>query len=255
MIEWWQIGLLFVTGVIAGFVDSIAGGGGLLTLPVFLAICPDPKIAMGTNKLQASFGSTSAAFHFARAGVLDARECSRACLLAFIGSLAGSTLVQLIDSHRLKQFVPILLLAVAIFVALRPQLGEKDIHPRMSRLKFDLIFAFGIGFYDGLIGPGVGTFWALAFMLGLGFNLTRATANAKALNCASNVAALAVFLIAKKVWFIAGFAMGIGQWLGARLGSRMVITRGTKFIRPIFLTMVILVTLKVTWDMWLKPGK
>ena len=253
MIEWWQIGLLFATGLVAGFVDTLAGGGALLTLPVLLNYCPDPKIALGTNKLQASFGSSSATIHFARAGALSARDCLRACLLAFLGSLAGSFLVQQIDSQRLKQVVPFLLLAVAVFVWLRPQLGEKDIHPRMSRIKFDFIFALGIGFYDGLFGPGTGTFLALAFMLGLGFNMAKATANAKALNCASNLAALLCFLAAKKVWFVAGIAMGCGQSLGARLASRMVLTRGTKFIRPVFLTMVVLITLKVIWDTWLKP--
>ena len=148
-----------------------------------------------------------------------------------------------------------LLLAVAVFVWLRPQLGELDIHPRVTRIKFDFIFALGLGFYDGLLGPGTGTFLALAFMLGLGYNLAKATAHAKALNCASNLASLAVFLCARKVWFLAGAAMGCGQWLGARLGSRMVLTRGTKFIRPVFLTMVVLLTLKMIWDMWLKAGQ
>ena len=90
-------------------------------------------------------------------------------------------------------------------------------------------------------------------MLGLGFNLVKATANAKALNCASNLAALLAFLLAQRVWFAAGIAMGCGQWLGARLGSHLVLARGTKFIRPIFLTMVLLITLKVIWDTWLKP--
>jgi uncharacterized membrane protein YfcA len=253
MMAWWQIGLLFATGLVAGFVDTLAGGGGLLTLPVLLNLCPDPKFALGTNKLQAAFGSTSATVHFARAGALSARDCLRACLLTFLGALAGSILVQQLDSHRLKQIVPLLLLAVAVFVWLRPQLGEKDIHPRVSRVKFDFVFALGIGFYDGLLGPGTGTFLALAFMLGLGFNLAKATANAKALNCASNLASLLVFLLVQKVWFAAGIAMGCGQWLGARLGSRMVLTRGTKFIRPVFLTMVVLLTLKMIWDVWLKP--
>jgi uncharacterized membrane protein YfcA len=133
-------------------------------------------------------------------------------------------------------------------------LGEKDIHPRLSRVKFDFIFAFGIGMYDGFLGPGTGTFLALAFMLGLGFNLARATANSKALNWASNIASLLLFLLAQKVWFVAGFIMGAGQWLGARVGSRMVITRGTKFIRPIFLTMVLLLTIKMIYDNYFKPA-
>ncbi len=255
MIEWWQMGLLFVTGLVAGFVDSIAGGGGLLTVPVLLTVCPNPLVALGTNKLQATFGSTSATFHFARAGALSPRECWRACLLAFLGSLVGTLLVQQFDSHLLKQVIPLLLFSVAIFVWCQPRLGEKDIHPRISRIKFDFICAFGIGVYDGFLGPGTGTFLALAFMLGLGFNLTKATANTKALNWASNVASLIVFLIAQKVWFAAGITMGCGQWIGARLGSRMVIRRGAKFIRPIFLTMVALITFKMIFDAWIRPVK
>jgi hypothetical protein len=151
--------------------------------------------------------------------------------------------------------VPFLLFAVAMFVWLRPQLGEQDIQPRLSPVKFDFICAFGIGVYDGFLGPGTGTFLALAFMLGLGFNLARATANAKALNWASNIASLLLFLIAKKVWFAAGLIMGAGQWLGARAASKMVVARGTKFIRPIFLTMVVLITLKLIYDSYLKPGR
>ena len=254
MIEWWQVGLLFLTGLAAGFVDTIAGGGGLLTLPTLLSICPDPMLALGTNKLQSSFGSTSATFHFARAGKLDYREVRRACLLAFLGALVGTLLVQQFDSHLLKRIVPVLLFAVAMFVWLRPQLGAQDIHPRLSRIKFDFIFAFGIGVYDGFLGPGTGTFLALAFMLGLGFNLARATANTKALNCASNLASLLLFLLAQKIWFAAGLIMGAGQWLGARAGSKMVVTRGTQFIRPVFLTMVLLITLKMIYDNYFKPA-
>jgi uncharacterized membrane protein YfcA len=254
MIEWWQVALLFLTGLTAGFVDTIAGGGGLLTLPVLLNFCPDPKLALGTNKLQSTFGSTSATFHFARAGTLSYREIRRAWLLAFLGSLAGTFLVQQLDPHFLKRIVPVLLLAVAVYIWLKPQLGEKDIHPRISRTKFDFIFAFGIGFYDGFLGPGTGTFLALAFMLGLGFNFSKATANSKALNWASNLASLILFLLARKVWFAAGLVMGAGQWLGARAGSRMVITRGTKFIRPVFLTMVVLITLKMIYDNYFKAA-
>jgi uncharacterized membrane protein YfcA len=254
-IAWWQAALLLATGLVAGFVDTLAGGGGLLTLPILLSICPDPKIALGTNKLQSTFGSSSATFHFARAGALSLQECRRACLLAFLGSLIGTLLVQQFDSHRLKQIVPLLLFVVAMFVWFRPQLGDRDIHPRLSRIKFDFIFAFGIGLYDGFLGPGTGTFLALAFMLGLGFNLAKATANTKALNWASNVASLIVFLLVQKVWFAGGLTMGAGQWLGARLGSHMVMTRGTKFIRPVFLTMVTLITLKMIYDTWMMPGR
>ncbi|HEY4417081.1 MAG TPA: TSUP family transporter [Verrucomicrobiae bacterium] len=253
MIEWWQVACLFATGLIAGFVDSIAGGGGLITLPVLMSMHIDPRVALGTNKLQATFGSGSATVHYARAGAVKISECRRAALLAFLGAASGSLLVQYIDANTLKRLIPVLLILVAIYLWLKPQLGEKDIHPRMSRTRFDFLFGFGIGFYDGFLGPGTGTFLTMAFMLGLGFNLTKATASTKVLNFATNIASLTIFLIARKVWFAAGLAMGLGQFLGARIGSKMVMRGGTKFIRPIFLSVVIILMLKMIYDSYLKP--
>jgi uncharacterized membrane protein YfcA len=186
---------------------------------------------------------------------LSYREVWRSCLLAFVGALTGAFLIQRFNPDLLRHIMPVILLCVAVLVWLRPEIGEADIHPRMSRLKFDLVFAFGIGLYDGFLGPGTGTFLALAFTLGLGFNLARATANSKPLNCASNAASLILFLIAGKVWFAAGLTMGVGQWLGARAGSRMVVARGTRFVRPIFLTMVVLITLKLVYDVYLRPHR
>jgi uncharacterized membrane protein YfcA len=253
MIEWWQVALLFATGLVAGFVDSIAGGGGLITLPVFLSLNMDTHLALGTNKLQATFGSGSAAIHYARAGAVNLKECRRAAFLAFLGAASGSLLVQQLDPNFLKRFIPILLIMVAIYIWLKPKLGEQDIHPRMTRRRFDFIFGFGIGFYDGFLGPGTGTFLTMAYMLGLGFNLTKATAYTKVLNFATNLASLTVFLIARKVWFAAGLTMGLGQFLGARVGSKMVLRGGTKFIRPVFLSAVILIMLKLIYDGYLKP--
>jgi uncharacterized protein len=251
MIEWWQAALLLATGLIAGFVDSIAGGGGLITLPVLMNLGIDPRLALGTNKLQATFGSGSATVHYARAGAVKLSECRRGSLLAFLGGATGSLLVQQLDPNLLKRLIPILLIAVAIYIWLRPQLGEKDIHPRMKQPLFDVLFGFGIGFYDGFFGPGTGTFFTLAFMLGLGFNLTKATASSKVMNFATNVASLLIFLIAKKVWFAAGLVMGLGQWLGARAGSKMVMRHGTKIIRPLFLSAVIVITLKMVYSTWI----
>jgi uncharacterized membrane protein YfcA len=253
MIEWWQVALLFATGLCAGFVDSIAGGGGLITLPVLLSLGIDTKVALGTNKLQATFGSGSAAIHYARAGAVNFAENRRGCVCAFIGAAAGSLLVQQLDQLFLKRLIPFLLIAVAVYIWFKPQLGAKDVHPRMTRTAFDFLFGFGIGFYDGFFGPGTGTFFTMAFMLGLGLNLTKATAASKVMNFATNIASLLVFLIAKKIWFIAGFIMGLGQWFGARAGSKMVLRRGTQFIRPVFLSAVILVTLKMIYDAYLKP--
>jgi uncharacterized membrane protein YfcA len=252
MVELWQWPLLFVTGVAAGFVDAIAGGGGLITLPVLLSFGFDPKLALGTNKLQATFGSGSAAWHYARAGTVNWRDCGRGFALTFLGSALGTLAVQQLDPLLLRRAIPVLLVVVAIYSLLRPQLGEKDVRPRMTRSTFDLTFGLLLGFYDGFFGPGTGTFWAVAFVLVLGFNLTRATGYTKVMNFGSNLASLLFFLCAGHVLLIAGLVMGLGQLLGARLGSRMVIKHGTQFIRPVFITMVLVITAKLLYDAYFK---
>src|SRR6266498_453535 len=184
MIEPWQLPLLFATGLAAGFVDSIAGGGGLIALPVLLSCGLEPRHALGTSKLQSTFGSGSAAWHYARAGTVDLKDCKRGFLLSMLGAALGALAVQQLDPSFLKRAIPILLIAVALYSLLRPELGAADLHPRMGRL---------------------------------GFNLTRATGYTKVMNFGSNLSALAFFLMAGQVVFPAGLAMGVGQLLGARL--------------------------------------
>jgi uncharacterized membrane protein YfcA len=252
MIAPWRLALLFGTGLLAGFVDSVAGGGGLITLPVLLSQGLDLQHALGTNKLQATFGSGSASWHYTRAGTVDLKDCIRGFMLTLAGAACGTLSVQHMDQSLLRRAIPILLMAVAIYAVLKPSIGEQDLHPRMSRLWFDIIFGLGIGFYDGFLGPGTGTFWAMAFMLGLGFNLTRATGYTKIMNFASNLCSLAFFLPRGSVLFAAGLTMGAGQLLGARIGASMVITRGTRFIRPIFLAVVFALILKLLYDSYWK---
>ncbi|HWX19814.1 MAG TPA: TSUP family transporter [Candidatus Binatia bacterium] len=249
-----RLTLLFATGVVAGFVDSIAGGGGLITLPVLLSLGLSPQHALGTNKLQATFGSGSAAWHYSGAKAVDLRDCTRGFFFSVAGAALGTLAVQHVDPGFLRRAIPLLLIAIAVYMLVKPQLGAEDIHPRMNRRTFDVLFGLLIGFYDGFFGPGTGTFWTMAFLLGLGFNLTRATGYTKVMNFASNLSSLAFFLCAHKVEFSAGFAMGIGQLLGARIGARMVLVRGTKFIRPVFLAAVLALTLKLLYDACRNPN-
>ena len=173
MADWWQLGLVLATGLVAGFVDSIAGGGGLITLPVLLSLGIDPKLALGTNKLQATFGSGSATVHYARAGAVNLVEWRRDCVFAFVGAVCGSLLVQQLDPNLLKRIIPVLLVVVAIYIWRRPQLGEKDLHPRMTRQSFDVLFGLGIGFYDGFMGPGTGTFFTMALNCPVQYQVNR----------------------------------------------------------------------------------
>ena len=248
MFKLWHQPLLFLTGLVAGFVDSVAGGGGLITLPVLLSFGLDPQQALGTNKLQASFGSASATWHYVHAGTVSLKDCTRSFLLTLAGAALGALAVQQLDPSFLKRAIPVLLIGVAIYTLLKPSLGAEDLHPRMARGVFDLTFGLLLGFYDGFFGPGTGTFWTMACMLGLGFNMTRATGYAKVMNFASNISSLVFFLAGGNVCFAGGWAMGIGQLLGARIGARMVIARGTKFIRPVFICVVLALTLKLLYD-------
>jgi len=252
VIELWQLPLLFLASLAAGFVDSIAGGGGLISLPALLSCGLDPKLALGTNKLQGTFGSASATWHYAAAGTMRLRDCVFGFLFTFMGSIAGALVVQTVDPSLLRKIIPVMLVSIAIFVWFKPKLGERDLHPRLPRRVFDVLFGLGLGFYDGFFGPGVGTFWAIAFVIMLGFNLTKATGYTKVMNFASNIGSLGFFIYAGRVLWVAGLTMGIGQLIGARIGARMVVSRGAGFIRPVFLTVVLAITAKLIYDAYFK---
>jgi uncharacterized membrane protein YfcA len=248
MIGYWPLPLLFATGLAAGFVDSVAGGGGVITLPVLLSFGLGPKDALGTNKLQATFGSASAAAHYALAKTVSLKDCARSFIFTLTGAAIGAMAVQQVNPTFLRRAIPVLLILVAIYLLIKPRLGTEEVEPRISRFWFDLVFGLGLGFYDGFFGPGTGTFWAVAYVMGLGFSLTRATAYTKVMNFASNLSSLAFFLAGGHAYAVVGLTMGLGQLVGARIGARMVITRGTAFIRPVFLTVVLALTLKLLHD-------
>jgi uncharacterized membrane protein YfcA len=252
MIPSWQFPILFATGLVAGFVDSIAGGGGLISLPVLLNLGIEPQAALGTNKLQGTFGSASASWHYARAKTVAPGDCFRGFMFSLLGAVLGAFAVQRVHPSFLRQGIPILLIGVAVYLLIKPEIGARDLHPRMKRGWFDLIFGLLLGFYDGFFGPGVGTFWAMAYIMGLGFNLTRATGYTKVMNFASNLSSLALFLLGGNVYLAAGLSMGAGQLLGARIGSRMVISKGTKFIRPVFIAVVLAMTAKLLYENYRK---
>jgi len=246
--------MLFGTGFVAGWVDSIAGGGGLITIPVLLSVGLDPRAVLGTNKLQATFGSASATWHYARAGAVPLSDCLRGFVITFVCAAIGACLVQRLSNDFLAKLIPLLLFAVAIYSLLRPNLGDSEARPRMGRLGFDWVFGLLIGFYDGFFGPGTGTFWAMAFVLMLGFNFTQATAYTKVMNFASNLSALCLFLALGQVLMVPGITMGLGQLLGARIGSRMVLKHGTWLIRPVFTSVVIVLTLKLLYQAYGSRG-
>ncbi len=240
--------LLFAAGFVAGLIDAMAGGGGLITIPVLLGLGMPPQTALGTNKLQGTFGSGSAMLHFVRAGAVDLSACFAGIAWTACGAGLGAVAVQSLDPVFLRAAIPLLLIAIALFMLFSPSLGMADVRERMGRRTFFLVFGLSIGLYDGFFGPGTGTFWAMAFVLFLGFNLTRATAYTKVMNFTSNLVSLVFFLANGFVSLPEGIVMGLGQFAGARIGARLVIRRGSRFIRPVFITAVVAISLTLLWQ-------
>ena len=240
--------LLFGAAFFAGLIDSIAGGGGLITVPVLIGIGLPPQVALGTNKLQASFGSGSAMLHFVRAGTVKLNDCWVGIIWTAIGAALGVWAVQLLDTTILKQLIPWLLAAIAIYTLFSPRLGSEDSHARMKPALFYLVCGLSLGFYDGFFGPGTGAFWTMVLMMMLGYSMMRATATTKVMNFTSNFVALIFFMSFGQVRFLEGLVMGVGQFLGARVGSKLVIKRGTAFIRPIFITVVLALVGRLIWQ-------
>jgi uncharacterized membrane protein YfcA len=246
-LSFWAFPGLFAVGLVAGTVDAIAGGGGLITLPALLACGLPAPLALGTSKLQGAFGSGSAAWSFARRGAVDPRECCPGFLLTGLGAVGGAFMVRRLDPQFLGLLIPWLLVAIVIYMIFRPRLGETSRHHRMESGPFYALFGLGLGFYDGFFGPGVGSFWTIAFVTVLGHDFVRAAGHTKVMNFASNLAALGLFAAAGTVYWLPGLVMGAGQVIGGRLGAHLAMTRGARFVRPIFLGMAAAVALKLIY--------
>lgn len=245
--EWWQYLLLALAGAAAGFIDAIAGGGGMIALPALLWAGLPPQIALGTNKLQSSCGTLLAVAHYTRAGLIEWRSLRLAVAITFVAAAGGAWAVAIMDPAVLRRVVPVLLVAVAVYMALNRKLGERPRAARIGMTVFALLFGTVLGFYDGFFGPGAGSFWMLACVLTLGQDLRAATGTTKALNLASNVAALIAFAFAKCLCFDVGAAMIAGQLVGARLGSGLVIAHGARVIRPLFIAVALALALRLAW--------
>lgn len=242
------LALLFSVTFVAAFIDAIAGGGGLITIPALLMTGMPPAMALGTNKLQAFGGSLSASLYFLRKKAVNLREFWFILLMIFIGSVIGTLLIQSIDSSLIKKGLPFLILAIGLYFLFTPKLGENDKKQRLSYPIFALCLGTILGFYDGFFGPGTGSLMNLACVLLLGFNLTKATAHAKVMNLTSNIASLIFFLIGGHIAWTAGFVMMAGSLIGANLGAKMVMTKGKQLIRPMVVIMSFIMTAKMAYD-------
>lgn len=245
-----QYAFLILASFFAGFVDSIAGGGGLITVPSFLAVGIPPHLALGTNKLQSTFGALTASYHYTKSGLVKPLTIWNGILWTFLGASVGTIVIQLISSEILKYIIPCLLVVIFVYTLISPNAGLLDRHARISKNLFYTIFGLMLGFYDGFFGPGTGSFWALAIVFFLGMNLQSATAHTKILNCVSNAASLIFFLIGGNVLISLGCITGLAQIVGATIGSHLVIKKGARFVRIVFLCVVGATIAKLLWNLW-----
>ena len=246
--SWETITLLFFAGLSAGFIDAIAGGGGLISVPALLWAGLPPQMALGTNKMQSTWGTLMAVRKYAKAGFISWQQVRLTVLITFVSAMSGAWVVMLISNAVLKMIVPWMLLCIAVYVLLSPGLGRTAAKARLSLGAFACLAGSVLGFYDGFFGPGTGTFWTLACIALLGLELTRATAFTKVVNLASNMASLIIFVVGGRVNYEIAGVMIAGQLIGGRLGAGMAIRHGAPFIRIIFIAVVLAMVAKLLWD-------
>ena len=246
--EFTTLALLALVALIAGFIDAIAGGGGLLALPSLLLAGLDPVAALATNKLQGSFGTGSAAIAFWRKGHIDFKQNIPSILATFIAACCGVLVVNYAPKNLLVIGLPILLIMIALYFALSPNFTN---HPRRARIPAAL-FGFGIapalGFYDGFFGPGTGSFYMAALVSLMGLGVVQATAKTKMLNFTSNIASLFVFAFSGKIYIVVGLVMGLCQFIGAQFGSRFAMKHGARIIRPLLVLVCLAMAAKLLVD-------
>jgi len=225
--------LLFFVGLIAGTIDTIAGGGGLLTIPTLLWVGLPPAAALATNKLQSVFGTFTASAYFVRKKIVDLKQMKLMIASAFVGSILGGITLLQIDASILQKIIPFLLIAIGIYFLLSKDAGSIEKHKLISTSLFSMTFVLIIGFYDGFFGPGTGSFFTIAFIYLLGYNISNATAQTKILNFTTNIASVIFFAIMGKLYILIGLVMGAGQIIGALIGAKLVVLQGQKIIRPL----------------------
>lgn len=236
---------LGAVGMLAGFVDAIAGGGGLVALPALLSAGLPPVAALATNKLQSVIGTGVAAFTYWRKGFVVLRSLIPAMALTSAGALLGAIVVKGIDTSLLSLAVPVALIGIALYFAFAPKLTDAARHARLHFPIWVPVMGFAIGFYDGIFGPGTGSFLTMGFVTLFGLGLTRAAGHTKALNLMSNLGALALFLPAGDVVWPVAIVMAIGQIVGGYVGARTGIRFGARLIRPLIIAVSVILALRL----------
>jgi uncharacterized membrane protein YfcA len=246
--------LILCAGFSAGFIDAIAGGGGLIQLPAMLISFPQKEVieVVGTSKAGAIWGTSAAALNYRRNIKTDPKLLIAMVMPAFIGSGLGSLLATQISTTQLKSGIVVMLVAVFIYTLIHPDLGKIEIfkHSHLRRMQIAISAGFIIGFYDGLIGPGTGTLLTIVLVAGFGFAFVGASAIAKVVNVATNLASILVIGFNASIMWKVGIALGIVNLAGGFLGSHVAINKGSEFVRKFYLVVTFVLIVRVLFDLF-----
>jgi uncharacterized membrane protein YfcA len=247
-----QILLLCLAAFVAGFVDAIVGGGGLIQTPAALVLMRHYPVvnAIASIKIPSFSGTLLAASQYLKKVKLNIALTVVMCVTAFFSSFAGSELLSRVSNDFMKPVLLIVLVAVAVYTYVKKDFGQHEAkdHPPVKEFWFAVLISLVIGFYDGFIGPGAGSFLILAFISLLGYDFLHASAQAKLVNLATNLGSIILFTLKGKIIWMVSLPMAVCNAVGGVLGARMAIARGNKFIRAFFLVIVIGTLLRFAWE-------
>jgi uncharacterized protein len=240
--------ILILAAFVAGLVDSMAGGGGLVTVPALLLCGASPVEALATNKLQGTFGAGTAALTYARAGHVRLQDQLGMAGISAVAGAGGALVAHLIPVEVLRLVMPVILIGVAAFFALKPGLTDEARAARISPPVFAVTVVPLVAAYDGFFGPGTGSFFMMGFVLLAGYGVLKATAHTKMLNFASNLGSLLIFVQTGATWWAMGLAMAAAQVAGASLGARLAMRVGAGLIKPLLVTVSVAMALRLLWQ-------
>lgn len=252
----WQWIIVTLASAFAGFVDAIVGGGGLILVPALFGAFPSapPATLLGTNKSASVWGTMISARQFAKRVDMRWQAIAPAALVGFVASLLGAWTVTVINPDMLRKALPLILVAVLGYTLYKKQLGQTHAPRYTGRTEAIIACCIGavIGFYDGFFGPGAGSFFVFLLVRWLGYDFLNASASAKLLNTATNLAALILFTLKGHVWWHFALVLAVANVVGSLLGTRMALKHGTGFVRGVFIVVVSALILKTGYDAFLK---
>lgn len=245
-----KIIFLCAAGFVSAFVDAIAGGGGIISVPAYLLAGIPPHFTLGTNKLSSTAAAFTSSFNFARSGKVNFKVMRYLAPFTLIGAVLGVNTVVKINQKYLNILVLILILAVGIYSLFSNTLGAKDDFKGITKknILLGILLSFSIGFYDGFFGPGTGSFLMFGLIKIYGFDFVKGAGNARFLNFISNITSLIIFALYKRIYYSIGIIVAVFMIFGARLGSAFAIKKGSKIVKPIFVCMSLAVALKMLYN-------